>query len=100
MGIFQYRGKSTGIGGERYYTYNPATGEREILVAAEEIIPEGADEPLEVSRLSLVCRQSKITCFYQYQESMEVPYPGYYWVLDQDTRDLRKLGRGLHRKAA
>ena len=72
--------------------HDSATGEREILVAASQLVPDGADKPLEIKdyawsddgKYMLI---STNTVKFRRYESL-----GDYWLLNLDNADLRQIG--------
>jgi len=72
--------------------YSTATGEREILVAAERLIPAGEKTPLPVEDYSLSPDGHRVLVFTNSKTVWRRNTRGDYWVLDLTTGTLRKLG--------
>jgi dipeptidyl-peptidase 4 len=72
--------------------YSTATGEREILVAAERLIPAGEKTPLPVEDYSLSTDGRRVLVFTNSKTVWRRNTRGDYWVLDLTSGTLRKLG--------
>ncbi len=79
-------------GGRDIVRYDPESGEREILVKAEELIPEGSDEPLRLSNYIWSQDAKKLLIFTNTQRVWRQNTRGDYWVLDLAGGRLRQLG--------
>ncbi len=72
--------------------YDPQTGSRRIMVASKRLIPEGKSKPLEIEDYSWSNDGKKLLVFTNSKRVWRTNTRGDYWVLDLETRDLRKLG--------
>ena len=72
--------------------YATATGAREILVAAERLIPAGEKTPLPVEDYALSPDRHRVLVFSNSKTVWRRNTRGDYWVLDLTTGTLRKLG--------
>ncbi|HEU4509322.1 MAG TPA: S9 family peptidase [Pyrinomonadaceae bacterium] len=72
--------------------YDVNTGERSIKVAAEKLIPTGAQSPLEVEEFSMTADGQKMLIFTNTARVWRSNTRGDYWVLDLKANTLRKLG--------
>ena len=70
---------------------DPATGKREILVAAKALIPEGK-KPLAVSGYTFTKDLAKVLIYTNTRRVWRVHSRGDYWVLDQASGKLHQLG--------
>ena len=71
---------------------DPATGKKEILVAAKALIPEGAKKPLAVSGYTFTKDLKKVLIYTNTRRVWRVHSRGDYWVLDRASGKLQKLG--------
>jgi dipeptidyl-peptidase-4 len=72
--------------------YQTATGAREILVAADRLIPPGEKTPLAVEEYNMSADGRKVLVFTNSKTVWRRPTRGDYWVLDLSSGALRKLG--------
>ena len=72
--------------------YHTATGAREILVAANRLIPAGEKAPLEVEDYTMSPDGHRILIFTNSKTVWRRNTRGDYWVLDLGSGALRKLG--------
>jgi len=72
--------------------YQTAAGAREILVAADRLIPPGEKTPLAVEEYSMSADGHKVLVFTNAKTVWRRPTRGDYWVLDLSSGALRKLG--------
>jgi dipeptidyl-peptidase-4 len=79
-------------GGQDLVRYNPVNGEREVLVAAEQLIPTGERTPLAIDGYALSPDQSRLLIFTNSRRVWRQNTRGDYWVLDRSIPELRKLG--------
>jgi len=79
-------------GGMDIVAYQAATGEREVLVSAQELVPAGARTPLEVEGYSWSEDDGKLLVFTNTRRVWRTNTRGDYWVLDRRTGELRQLG--------
>ncbi len=71
---------------------DPATGKREILVAAKALIPEGEKKPLAVSGYTFTKDLAKVLIYTNTRRVWRVHSRGDYWVLDRASGKLHQLG--------
>ena len=71
---------------------DPATGKREILVAAKALIPEGKKKPLAVSGYTFTKDLEKVLIYTNTRRVWRVHSRGDYWVLDRASGKLHQLG--------
>jgi dipeptidyl-peptidase-4 len=72
--------------------YQTATGAREILVAAERLIPAGEKTPLPLENYQMSPDGHKVLVFTNSKTVWRQNTRGDYWVLDLTSGALRKLG--------
>lgn len=71
---------------------DPATGKREILVAAKALIPAGKKKPLAVSGYTFTKDLAKVLIYTNTRRVWRVHSRGDYWVLDRASGKLQQLG--------
>lgn len=74
---------------------DPATGNREILVKAEELVPKGQEKPLSIESYSWSPDGSKMVIFTNGKRVWRYNTKGDYWILDLKSRTLSQLGASL-----
>src|SRR5580700_6096623 len=72
--------------------YETATGKREILVAAEKLIPPGAQSPLAIEDYSWSKDKTRVLIYTNSAQVWRMNTRGDYWVLTLQTGALQKLG--------
>lgn len=72
--------------------HDPATGDREIIVSAAELIPPGEPSPLKIEDYAWSESQTKLLIYTNSRRVWRRNTRGDYWVLDRSARQLRKLG--------
>jgi len=72
--------------------YEPESGERTILVSAEQLIPAGSSTPLEIDGYHWSQDGSKLLIFTNSQRVWRRNTRGDYWVLDLNTDSLVQIG--------
>jgi dipeptidyl-peptidase 4 len=72
--------------------HDPATGEKEIMVSAAELIPPGESSPLKIEDYAWSKSQTKLLIYTNSKRVWRQNSRGDYWVLDRSARQLRKLG--------
>lgn len=75
--------------------YQVKTGEREVLVGAEQLIPEGESYPLQVRDYQWSDDQSKLMLFTNTVRVWRYHTRGDYWILDLPSGKLYQLGKNL-----
>jgi len=78
--------------GREIVRYDPATGEREVLVAVERLVPEGREEPLGIDDYAWSDDGRWLLVFTNTKRVWRVNSRGDYWVLDRESGALRQLG--------
>ncbi|MBO61259.1 MAG: S9 family peptidase, partial [Verrucomicrobiales bacterium] len=78
---------------------DPATGEKEILVAAKALIPVGKKKPLAVSGYTFTKDLKKVLIYTNTRRVWRVHSRGDYWVLDRASGKLQQLGGDEAREA-
>ncbi|UZR98139.1 S9 family peptidase [Chondrinema litorale] len=79
-------------GGQDIVRYETKTGEKEILIAATDLIPEGAQQPLSIANYDWSDDKSKLLIFTNTARVWRTNTKGDYWVLDVASKKLQKLG--------
>ena len=72
--------------------YDLETGERKILVSAENLIPEGRTNPLEIYSYSWSPDGGKLLIFTNTKKVWRTNTRGDYWTFDLSNQKLRQLG--------
>jgi dipeptidyl-peptidase-4 len=72
--------------------HDPATGEKEIIVSAAELIPPGESSPLKIEDYAWSKSQTKLLIYTNSKRVWRRNTRGDYWVLDRSARQLRKIG--------
>jgi dipeptidyl-peptidase-4 len=71
---------------------DPATGNREILVSAAQLIPKGDSKPVPIEEFQFCADESRVLIFTNSRRLWRKNTRGDYWVFDLNGRDLRRLG--------
>ncbi|HLY61138.1 MAG TPA: S9 family peptidase [Terriglobia bacterium] len=72
--------------------YATATGKRQVLVPASQLIPVAGKTPLAIEDYAWSKDMKRLLIFTNTARVWRQPTRGDYWVLDRDTGTLRKLG--------
>jgi dipeptidyl-peptidase 4 len=72
--------------------YDVERGSREILVAASQLVPQGASAPLDIEDYAWSPDGKKALVFTNTKPVWRMNTRGDYWVLDRADGELRKLG--------
>lgn len=73
--------------------YDTATGKnREVLITAAQLTPEGTNKPLEIAALSWSKDHQRVLIFTNTRRVWRTNSRGDYWFLDRKTGKLKKLG--------
>lgn len=72
--------------------HDAATGEAEVIVSAEELIPPGQTEPLEIEDYAWSKDRALLLIYTNSQRVWRENTRGDYWLLDRPGRRLRQLG--------
>ena len=84
--------RSRSVRGLDIVRYVPSTGEREVLVAAERLIPPGASQPLILEDYEWSEDGSRLLVYTNSRRVWRTNSRGDYWDLDLDDGALRQLG--------
>lgn len=74
--------------------YDTATGERQVLVSAEQLTPAAADEPLSIDNYQWSEDKTKLLIFTNTVKVWRDKTRGDYWVLDFTKHTLRQVAEG------
>jgi dipeptidyl-peptidase-4 len=72
--------------------YETATGQRTLLIAASELIPAGAKEPLEIEDYEWSSDMNRVLIYTNAKRVWRAPTRGDYWLYDRPAKTLKKLG--------
>ncbi len=72
--------------------YDPATGRRDVLVAAQRLVPPGQTDPLDVDDYAWSPDGRRLLVFTNSRRVWRQNTRGDFWVLDLDGGTLRQLG--------
>jgi dipeptidyl-peptidase-4 len=72
--------------------YETATGARSVLVSARQLIPKGAQAPLDIDDYEWAAGDSLLLVFTNTRKVWRRNTRGDYWVLNRNSGALRKLG--------
>jgi len=87
--------RSTALrGGDDIVRYDPETGARDILVAAERFVPSAGSEPLGIDNYVWSDDGSKLLLYTNSQRVWRQNTRGDYWVIDLENGGLQQLGGG------
>ena len=71
---------------------DPATGQREVLVSALHLVPQGETKPLVIDEFRFSGDESRVLIYTNSHRVWRKNTRGDYWVFDVAGRELRKLG--------
>jgi dipeptidyl-peptidase-4 len=80
-------------GGREIVRYDAATGQREVLVPAARLTPQGASQPLTVEDYHWSPDQQRLLIYTNSKQVWRLNTRGDYWLLDRTSGQLRKLGQ-------
>ena len=72
--------------------YDVEKGSREVLVPASRLVPQGADQPLEIDDYGWSPDEKQLLVFTNSRPVWRLNTRGDYWVLDMASGKLRRLG--------
>ncbi len=72
--------------------YETATGKREVMISASDLVPAGAKEPLEIQDYDWSADMNRVLVYTNSQRVWRQNSRGDYWVFDRQAKTLRKLG--------
>jgi len=75
--------------------YRAESGERKVLVGAEQLVPQESNKPLQVRDYSWSPDNQKLLLFTNTQRVWRYHTRGDYWVLDLESGKLHRLGQSL-----
>jgi dipeptidyl-peptidase-4 len=75
--------------------YETATGKREVLIAASELIPPGEKQPLAIENYDWSADLDRLLIYTNSKRVWRQNTRGDYWLLDRASKTLRKLGGGV-----
>ncbi|MCF8233366.1 MAG: DPP IV N-terminal domain-containing protein [Bacteroidales bacterium] len=75
--------------------YESKTQEKSIFISAEELIPEGKDEPIAIEDFSLSPDGSKVLIFNNSSRVWRSNTKGDYWVYDLTDGSLQQIGKSF-----
>jgi len=79
-------------GGTDLVSYDAATNDRKVLLAAEKLVPKGESKPLPIHGYEWSADNSKILIYTNSKKVWRANTRGDYWVLDAASGNLQKLG--------
>lgn len=79
-------------GGTDLISYDAATNDRKVLLAAEKLIPKGLTQPLAIQGYEWSADNSKVLIYTNSVKVWRLNTRGDYWVLDIASGNLQKLG--------
>ncbi|MFC2132985.1 S9 family peptidase [Bacteroidota bacterium] len=80
---------------EDIVSYEIESGNREVLVPASMLIPEGKETPLTIDNYYLYESQHLLLIFTNSKKVWRHNTRGDYWILNMDTGSLTQLGKGF-----
>jgi dipeptidyl-peptidase 4 len=82
----------SGGGARDLLKFDTVSGQREVLVAAADLVPPGGKEPLEIQDYDWSADLNRLLIFTNTQRVWRQNTRGDYWVFDRASKSLRKLG--------
>ncbi len=79
-------------GSSELVRYDTATGKREVLIAASELIPSSSKDPLHIENYDWSRDMSQVLIYTNSRKVWRANTRGDYWVFDRRGKSLRKLG--------
>jgi dipeptidyl-peptidase 4 len=79
-------------GGRDIVRYETATGKREVLISASELVPAGASEPLEIEDYDWSADTNRLLVYTNSRRVWRQNTRGDYWIFDRRSKALYKLG--------
>ena len=79
-------------GGLEIVAYDAATGAREVLIPASELVPSGGSDPIGVEGYSWSADGDKLLIFTNTRRVWRTNTRGDYWVLDRTAGTLTQMG--------
>lgn len=84
--------QSSSTDGRDIVRYHPETNQRDIMVSAEQLTPEGWEKALHIADYQWSSDGSKVLIFTNTKRSWRTHTLGDYWVLNRTTGTLQQLG--------
>jgi dipeptidyl-peptidase-4 len=81
-------------GGKELASYDSATGQREMLVSAQQLTPSGSKEALTIEDYAWSSDLTRLLIYTNSKRVWRANTRGDYWLLDRKSGNLRKLGDG------
>jgi len=81
-----------GHGARDIVRYETATGKRDVLISASDLVPPGAQEPLEIQDYEWSSDMNRLLVYTNSRRVWRLNTRGDYWVFDRRAKTLRKLG--------
>ncbi len=81
------------VPGRDIVRYDAATGERQVLVSAAQLVPEGQSEPLAIDGYEWSPDGEKLMIYTNSKRVWRFNTRGDYWVLDLESGSLRQMGK-------
>jgi dipeptidyl-peptidase-4 len=85
---------STKEGARDLVRYDAASGQREVLVSASQLTPQGAEKPLDIDDYAWSTDMNRVLIFTNSKRVWRENTRGDYWVLDRKSGSLKKIGNG------
>ncbi|WP_149275657.1 S9 family peptidase [Pareuzebyella sediminis] len=83
------------VGGTDIVRYDAKNGKRTVVVSAAQLMPDGKEEPLEISNYNWSSDNHKLLIFTNTKKVWRYNTRGDYWVLDLDSGKLKQFGKTL-----
>src|SRR5215470_4562772 len=83
---------SAAAGASDLVRYDTETGKREILIAAADLTPKGAEKPLAIEDYAWSPDANQVLIYTNSHKVWRANTRGDYWLFDRRTKALRKLG--------
>lgn len=89
--------KNVDVGGEDIVRYESISGDRSVIVSADQLIPAGQAKPLTIKNYEWSKDNSKLLIFTNTRKVWRYHTRGDYWVLDLKSGLLTQLGKSVER---
>ena len=83
------------VGGKDIVKYDAKSGKRSVLVSANQLIPEGKDQPINISNYEWSIDNTKLLLFTNTRKVWRYHTRGDYWILNLKNSKLERLGKSL-----
>lgn len=91
-GFTKFEPSKTVQGGTDLVSYDVATNNRSVVIAAEKLIPKGETKPLAMQDFNWTTDNQKVLIYTNSKRVWRANTRGDYWVLDMTNGSLKKLG--------